>query len=103
VTGVQTCALPISNSLIKQGARLIDGIEDIITTCFPNLTVKKDEQVDLNNDERYIYGIIGPVKIHIDEVIEKSGMETRHVMAILTNLELKEAIKGMPGGFYLRS
>ncbi len=57
----------------------------------------------MDNDERYIYEIIGPVKIHIDEVIEKSGMETRHVMAILTNLELKEAIKGMPGGFYLRS
>jgi len=92
-----------ANSLIKQGAKLIDGIEDIITTCFPNLTLKKDKQVDLDNDERYIYGIIGPIKIHIDEVIEKSGMETRHVMAILTNLELKEAIKGMPGGFYLRS
>ncbi len=39
----------------------------------------------------------------LTRVIEKSGMETRHVMAILTNLELKEAIKGMPGGFYLRS
>ena len=91
-----------ANSLIKQGAKLIDGIEDIITTCFPDLTIKKDKQVDLDNNERYIYEVIGPTKIHVDEVIEKSGMETRHVMAILTNLELKEAIKGMPGGFYLR-
>jgi DNA processing protein len=91
-----------ANSLIKQGAKLIDGIEDIITTCFPYLTVKKDKQVDLDSNERYIYGIIGPTKIHVDEVIEKSGMETRNVMAILTNLELKEAIRGMPGGFYLR-
>ncbi len=48
---------------------------------FSYLTLKKDKQVDLDNDERYIYEIIGPVKIHIDEVIEKSGMETRHVMA----------------------
>jgi len=91
-----------ANSRIKQGARLIDGIEDIITSCFPNLALKKDKQVDLDNNERYIYGIIGPAKIHVEEVIEKSGMETRHVMAILTNLELKEAIRGMPGGFYLR-
>jgi hypothetical protein len=29
-------------------------------------------------------------------------METRHVMAILTNLELKETIRRIPGGFYLR-
>jgi DNA processing protein len=91
-----------ANSLIKQGAKLIEGIDDIITTCFPGLTLKKDKQVDLNDDERYIYEIIGPLKIHVDEVIEKSGMETRHVMAILTNLELKEAIQGIPGGFYLR-
>jgi DNA processing protein len=91
-----------ANSLIKQGAKLIDGMDDIIATCFPNLTLKKNEHVDLNGDEHYIYGIIGLVKIHVDEVIEKSGMETRHVMAILTNLELKEAIQGIPGGFYLR-
>ncbi len=91
-----------TNSLIKQGAKLIDGMDDIIATCFPNLTLKKNEHVDLNGDEHYIYEIIGLVKIHVDEVIEKSGMETRHVMAILTNLELKEAIQGIPGGFYLR-
>lgn len=91
-----------ANSLIKQGAKLIDGMDDIIATCFPNLTLKKNEHVDLSGDEHYIYEIIGLVKIHVDEVIEKSGMETRHVMAILTNLELKEAIQGIPGGFYLR-
>jgi len=92
-----------ANSLIKQGARLIDGIEDIIATCFTDLPSKKNKQVDLDDDERYIYGIIGSVKIHVDEIIDKSGMETRHVMAILTNLELKETIRSIPGGFYLRS
>jgi len=91
-----------TNSLIKQGAKLIDGIEDIITACFSGLTFKMDKHVDLDNNERYIYGIIGSTKIHVDEVVEKSGMETKHVMAILTNFELKEAIKGIPGGFYLR-
>ena len=91
-----------ANALIKQGAKLVDGIDDIIATCFPNLTVKKDKQVDLNENERYIYGVIGPVKMHIDEVIEKSGMEARHVMATLTSLELKDKIRGIPGGFYIR-
>jgi len=92
-----------ANSLIKEGAKLVDGIEDIISSCFHGVSLQKDKQVDLDTNERYIYGIIGSTKIHIDEVIEKSGMEARHVMAILTNLELKEAIKGMPGGFYLRT
>jgi DNA processing protein len=92
-----------ANSLIKQGAKLIDGIDDIIATCFPNLTLKKEKQVDLSDDERYIYTIIGSIKVHVDEVIEKSNMETRHVMALLTSLELKDAIRGIPGGFYLRT
>lgn len=92
-----------ANSLIKQGARLIESIEDIITTSFPGLTWKENKQVDLDGDERYIYGIVGAAKVHIDEVIEKSGLETRRVMAILTNLELKELIRAAPGGFYLRT
>jgi DNA processing protein len=91
-----------ANALIKQGAKLIDGIDDIIATCFPNISVKKDKRVDLSDNERYIYEIIGSQKIHVDEIIEKSGMETRHVMAILTSLELKDTIRGIPGGFYLR-
>lgn len=91
-----------ANALIKQGARLIADIEDIISCCFPGLKTEKEEPVDLDGDERYIYGIIGSQRIHVDEVVEKSGMETKKVMAILTSLELREVIRGFPGGFYLK-
>ena len=91
-----------ANSLIKQGARLIDGIEDIIAACFPKIEIKRNKQVDLNDDESYIYSIIGFEKVHVDEVIDKSRMDTRRVMAILTSLEIKEAIRAIPGGFFLR-
>ncbi len=91
-----------ANALIKQGARLVTCIEDIVFGCFPDLEIKKEEQVDLDGDERYIYGIVGSQRVHVDEVIDKSGMETKRVMAILTTLEMKEVIRGLPGGFYLR-
>jgi len=91
-----------ANTLIKQGAKLIDGIEDIITSCFPRLELKKEQSIDMDKDEDYIYSIIGFDKIHVDEVIEKSKMETKNVMAILTRLEMKEAIGSAPGGFYIR-
>jgi DNA processing protein len=91
-----------ANSLIKQGARLIDGIEDIITTCFPKIEIKKDKQVDLSGDESYIYSIIGFKKVHVDEIIDESRMDAKRVMAILTSLEMKEAIRAIPGGFFLR-
>jgi DNA processing protein len=91
-----------ANTLIKEGAKLIDGIEDIITSCFPRLELKKEQSIDMDKDEDYIYSIIGFDKIHVDEVIEKSKMETKNVMAILTRLEMKEAIGSAPGGFYIR-
>jgi DNA processing protein len=91
-----------ANTLIKEGAKLIEGIEDIINSCFPRLELKKEQGIDMDKDEDYIYSIIGFDKIHVDEVIEKSKMETKNVMAILTRLEMKEAIGNAPGGFYIR-
>jgi DNA processing protein len=91
-----------ANMLIKEGARLIDGIEDILLNCFPRLTLQKEQTVDMDREEGYIYSIIGFDKIHVDEVIDKSKMETKQVMALLTRLEMKDLIRQFPGGFYIR-
>jgi DNA processing protein len=91
-----------TNALIKQGARLVDTIEDIIAECFPGLKIVKKQPIDMSEREGYIYSIVGHHKIHVDEVIEKSRMEAKEVMAVLTLLEMKEAIREVAGGFYIR-
>lgn len=91
-----------TNRLIKDGARLIEGIEDIINNCFPDMHIKFENKVDLDEDENYIYSLIGYEKIHIDEVIVKSKKQAGEVMAIITRLEMKDVIRQFPGGFYLR-
>ncbi|MBA4416704.1 MAG: DNA-protecting protein DprA [Syntrophus sp. (in: bacteria)] len=91
-----------ANALIKEGAKLIDSVEDIISECFPDLRLYKEQPIDMNSNEDYIYSIMGMGKIHIDEVIEKSRMATKEVMAILTMLEMKEAIQELAGGFYIK-
>ncbi len=97
-----------ANTLIKQGAKLVDNMEDIITNCFPDIKLEKENYKDKNNieemdqNEKHIYSLIGFDKIHIDEVIEKSIMTTKEVMATLTLLEMKDLIRQFPGGFYLR-
>ena len=90
-----------ANALIKQGARLVDSIEDIIE-IFPGLKIVKKRPIDMGSTEGYIYSIIGPRKIHVDEVIEKSKMAAKEVMAVLTMLEMKEVIREVAGGFYIR-
>ncbi len=91
-----------TNALIKQGARLVDNIEDIIAECFPGLKIIKEQAIDMDSREGYIYSIIGPHRIHVDDVIEKSNMPAKEVMAVLTMLEMKEAIREVAGGFYIR-
>ncbi len=91
-----------TNSLIKEGAKLIAGIEDILVHSFPGVNVKQKSSVDLDKEEDYIYSLMGPEKIHVDEIIEKSGYESKQVLGILTKLEMKDTIRGFPGGFYIR-
>lgn len=91
-----------TNALIKQGARLVDTIEDIISECFPEIRIGNKLPIDMNEREGYIYSIVGHGKIHVDEVIEKSNMGAKEVMAILTMLEMKEAVREVAGGFYIK-
>ena len=91
-----------ANNLIKQGAKLVEGMEDIIAACFPGLHVKKEERLAMDADEDYIYGLMGLNKIHVDELAMKSGKEIKHLLALLTRLEMKDLVRPLPGGFYLR-
>jgi DNA processing protein len=91
-----------ANSLIKQGARLVEDISDIVSCCFPETEFRIRPPVDLDIDEDYIYGLMKVDRIHVDELIEKSNLETRKVVAILTRLEMKDLVKSAPDGFYMR-
>jgi DNA processing protein len=94
-----------ANKLIKQGAKLVDGMEDILNATFPDLPLKKERpgKIEMDKDEESLYSFIGHEQIHIDEVIDKTGLPAKDVMSILTQLEMKEIIRGFPGGYYIRS
>jgi DNA processing protein len=91
-----------ANSLIKQGARLVEDIADIVNYCFPDVQFQAQTYVALDGDEEYVYKLMGINRIHVDELIGKSCFETRKVMAILTQLEMKDVIQPLSGGFYIR-
>ena len=91
-----------ANSLIKQGALLVEDINDILTCCFPRIELRTKSAIDMDGDEDYIYTLLGSERLHVDELIGKSGFEARKVMAVLTRLEMKDIVRPVPGGFYLR-
>ncbi len=91
-----------ANNLIKQGAKLVEDMEDIIASCFPDLQMKKEEKLAIDGEEDYIYSLMGLNRIHVEELAAKSGKEIRELLALLTRLEMKDLIRPLPGGFYLR-
>lgn len=94
-----------ANKLIKQGARLVGGTEDIMEACFPNFirSSRVDaERIDLSEQQHYIYALLGSGRVHVDELVQQSRLETKKVLAILTELEMKDMITPFPGGFYMR-
>ncbi len=98
-----------ANNLIKKGAQLVEEVGDILSCCFPELAriaesgaPGKDPAIDLTGDEDYIFRLLSRGRVHVDEIIEQTGFETRRVMAALTMLEMKNVVQSMPGGFYIR-
>ena len=110
-----------TNQLIKQGAKLIDSIEDIIEELKPKLAeyiekesgktkiadtrkVAKERKssIQLSEEEGLIYSLLDSSPRHADELIEESGLSSAKVMAILLKLEMRKSVKQLPGKMYIR-
>ena len=68
-----------------------------------NKTNKKTEnkKPNLMGEEAKLYDIINKVgKVHIDDIIEETGMKTQAVTSILMQLEINGFIKQTAGKYY---
>jgi DNA processing protein len=110
-----------ANSLIKQGARLIDSVEDVVE-ALGYIGEKIKEQVsasaeeaekstdglfaadvlNLTGDEKRIYEYLDKEPTHIEDVITNSGLGAGKVTAGLLALRLKGLIGSLPGNHFLR-
>ena len=46
-------------------------------------------KVNLSEEERLIYDLLGDKPVHVDEIIEKSGLSSARVMSLLLKLEMR--------------
>ncbi|HEX2770647.1 MAG TPA: DNA-processing protein DprA [Geobacteraceae bacterium] len=91
-----------TNRLIKQGAKLVEGVEDILEELpYMQHKIAEGNAIEpgfsLTPQEAAIYTLLAGSPLHIDDVITKSGLTVGEVSAILLRLELKGAIMQLPG------
>jgi DNA processing protein len=102
------------NSLIKDGARLVECARDVVDELLPQLDVAFRSRLEqpihddgaphlqLGADERVVYDALELTPQSVDEVIRRCGLAASHVMSVLLSLELKRYVRQMPGNEYVR-
>ena len=98
-----------TNRLIKEGAKIVEDVQDIMEEYMPMLThkekhdIKDSPKVFLMEKEQLIYDMLSLDPLHIDIIRQKSGLLLQEVMDILLRLELKGLIEQVPGNQYIRA
>ncbi len=99
------------NQLIKQGAKLVTCAEDVIeelpTPIRAALVQAEQPEAEqrnllaaasLNGSEKKLYELLSAEElIPIDDLVERSGLNSSEVLATLFNLEMKGIVRQLPG------
>jgi len=104
-----------TNNLIKRGAKLVEGIDDILEEfpaavrlamrqrgAAPGPTDTPPMPTDLTPDEARVLGLVQSEETHVEAIIHASQLPAQAVASILLTLELRGLVRQFPGTFFAR-
>ncbi len=104
------------NSLIKKGAKLIEGPADVLEDLFPYMKGYVSElnldygdtpgkaavMPSLAPDEMSVYGQISLEPVHVDVIAEKTGFPVSRILSMLLDMELRGLVRQISGMNYIK-
>ncbi|MFW5909717.1 MAG: DNA-processing protein DprA [Thiohalospira sp.] len=98
--------------LIREGARLVEGVDDILEEVAPGVAASAsaaagaaaaaDEPAGLEPEAQRLLGCLGFEPESVDNLVERSGLTADTVSAMLIRLELQGVVESAPGGRFSR-
>ncbi len=104
------------NQLIKQGAKLVSGWEDVVeelpteirAELFPVEATTQEERASLFEQnlspiEKRLFDLIRIEEpIHVDALVETTGLSSSETLAALCEMEMRGIVRQMPGKQFVR-
>jgi DNA processing protein len=118
----EVMAVPGKHQLIKQGAKLIESVEDVmdalgyigeqlekhVSAAAQNASESVEaplfdaRNLKLSSDEKTIYDCLDKEPLHIEQIIADSELTAGSVNAALISLRLKGLIRQLPGSLFVK-
>lgn len=92
-----------TNRLIKDGACLIENADDVASALSlekaPPLQTEKEDglSIALAGDERLMWRALAVEPVHIDRLIEETGLGVMRASSLLLEMEFKGLVRQFPG------
>ena len=88
-----------TNNLIKNGAKLVTNVNDILDEITNVSETIKDEMCD---EYKKVYEVLTNVPININQICKKANLRMGEVNQIITMLEIEGLIKSLPNNEFVK-